>query len=232
MKVIEKTPEQLVFRMDSNEALANAIRRSLSEIPTLVIDEVEIFKNGSASYDEIVAHRLGLVPLKTEKSMSSKTEVDLKLSKTGPCTVYAEDLEGDAEVVEPKIPITVLGEGAKLELVATAKLGIGLEHSKSVPGLAYYRHLVEVKSSIEVDKIIENSKSGFIKPEKKGSKWICDLNDAEIDTIKEKDKNAVTQSDEIIFVLESYGNMPAEDVFKKAVDSLKSNLDAFEKEFK
>src|SRR3989344_3201501 len=118
MEVIEKTPEKLILRMEENEPLANAIRRSVAEIPTLAIDEVEIYKNDSALYDEMLAHRLGLVALKTEKGMSSKTKIDLKLSKTGPCTVYSSDLEGAADVVYGKIPLTILGNGHKLELVA------------------------------------------------------------------------------------------------------------------
>jgi DNA-directed RNA polymerase subunit D len=217
--------------MDANEALANALRRSVSEIPSLAIDEVEIFKNDSALYDEVLAHRLGLVPLKTEKSMSSKTEIKLKLSKTGPCTVYSEDLSGAADVVHPKIPLTLLGEDAKLELVAVARLGTGLQHAKYVPGLCYYRHLLEVKSSPEVDKIIENSK-GLMKAEKQGSKWICDLNDVEVEEVTKKSKEAIADSKEMLFVIESYGNMPAVEIFQKAAEALSDNLKEFEKAIK
>src|SRR3989338_2422601 len=110
MDIIQNTPDKLILYMESNEQLANAIRRSVSEIPTLAIDEVEIFKNDSALYDEVLAHRLGLVPLKTEKSMNAKTQIDLKLSKKGPGLVYAEDLQGQAEVIYGKIPLTLLGE--------------------------------------------------------------------------------------------------------------------------
>lgn len=231
METIENTPEKLVMRMKANEPLANAVRRSLSEIPTLAIDEVEIYKNDSALYDEVLANRLGLVPLKTEKAMNSKTKIDLKLSKKGPGTVYSGDLEGPAEIVYGKIPLTILGENHKLELVATATLGIGLDHAKHLPGLCYYRHLIKVKSSGHADKIIENSK-GLIKPEKKGSEWLCDLNGSEVKEIEDRDKNAVSDSDEILFVIESYGNMPAKDILAGAITALEKNLDAFEKEVK
>ncbi len=228
MQTIENTKERLILRMDANLPLANAIRRSISEIPTLAIDEVEIFKNGSALYDEMLAHRLGLIPLKTEKSMTAKTKINLKLSKKGPCTVYAEDVGGAAEIVYPKIPITILGENHKLELVAVATLGTGQEHAKHSPGLCYYRNLLEIKSSPASDKIIQNSK-GAIKPEKKGSKWLCDLNDAEVNEIEKNDKEAVSDSEEIIFVIESFGNMPAKDILQGAIKSLEDNLDDFEK---
>lgn len=223
MAVVLKTPEKLIIRIEDNESLANAIRRSVSEVPTLAIDEVEIFKNDSALYDEVLAHRLGLVPLKTEKSMTAKTKIDFKLSKIGPCTVHAEDLQGAGDVVFDKMPITILGNDHKLELVATATLGIGTTHAKYVPGLAYYRHLQSVKSSSEIDKIVQSSKSQF-KPEKSGSKWICDLNDSEIEEIHALDSDAISDSSEILFTIESYGNMPAEEILKKAIEALDDNL--------
>ncbi|MBU0466760.1 MAG: DNA-directed RNA polymerase subunit D [Nanoarchaeota archaeon] len=228
MQTIQNTKEKLVLRIEANEPLANAIRRSVSEIPTLAIDEVEIYKNDSALYDEILANRFGLIPLKTEKSMTAKTKIDFKLSKKGPCTVYSEDLKGPAEVIYKKIPLTLLRENHKLELMATARLGKGTEHAKHVPGLCYYHHLLEVKSSPQIDKIIEKSK-GLIKPEKKGSKWLCDLNEAEIKQIEDIDKNALSDSNELLFIIESYGNMPAKDILAEAVKALEKNLNDFEK---
>ena len=74
METVQNTSGKLIMRIPANEPLANAIRRSVSEVPTLAIDEVEIFKNDSALYDEVLAHRFGLVPLKMEKSMNSKTK--------------------------------------------------------------------------------------------------------------------------------------------------------------
>jgi DNA-directed RNA polymerase subunit D len=231
MEVIEKKPEKLVLRLDVSEPLANALRRSVAEVPTLAIDEVEIYKNDSALYDEVLAHRLGLVPLKTEKSMTAKTEVELKLSKTGPCTVYSSDLKGNAEVVFGKIPLTLLGEGHKLELVATARLGKGINHAKHIPGLCYYRHILEVTSNSEIDKIVQSG-HGLIKPEKKGSKWVCDLRESEVDVIKLLNADAVKESSELLFVVESYGNMDAKDVFLKSIEALGDNLDYVVKELK
>lgn len=231
MNIVEKKPQKLVLRMEANETIANAIRRSVAEIPTLAIDEVEMYRNDSGLYDEMVSHRLGLVPLRTEKSMNAKTKVELKLSKTGPCTVYAEDLKGEAEVVQGKIPITLLGDNHKLELVATAILGKGIDHAKHTPGLCYYKHILEIKSSPAIDKIIQDSK-GLIKPEKKGSKWLCDLDDERINRILDEDKDAISDSDEILMIIESYGNMDAKDILAKSIEALEDNLDEFEKALK
>jgi len=229
METIQNTKEKLMLKGVISESLANAVRRSVAEVPTLAIDEVEFYKNDSALYDEVLAHRLGLVPLVTEKSMTSKTKVDFKLSKEGPCTVYSGDLKGSGEIVEGKIPITILGEGHKLELVATAILGKGINHAKFNPGLCFYRHLLEVKSESGIDQIIQNSKFSLIKPVKSGSKWICDLNEVEQEMIQRIDKDAIKDSPELLFVVESYGNMPAKDIFQGALEALGDNLSEFEK---
>ena len=50
-------------------AFANALRRSMiGEVPTLAIEDVRIYDNTSVLFDEILAHRLGLVPIKTDLS--------------------------------------------------------------------------------------------------------------------------------------------------------------------
>lgn len=231
MEVVQKNPQKFIIRIPANESFANAIRRSVSEIPILAIDEVEIFKNDSALYDEVLAHRLGLIPLKTEKSMNSKTKIEFKLSKVGPCTVYASDLNGSADVVYPKIPITLLGKDKKLELVATATLGKGIEHAKYLPGLCFYRHLVDVKvTSPEIEKIIQNSK-GYVK-QKKGNIWRCDLTDLEIESIQKINKDAVTDSDELLLIIESFGQLDAKDIYLKAISALEENLAELEKAIK
>ena len=231
MAIVHDSPDKLILRLAISESLANAIRRSVSEVPTLAIDEIEIFSNDSALYDEMVAHRIGLIPLKTEKSMSAKTKINFKLSKKGPGMVYAEGLDGGADIVYPKTPITLLGENHKLELTATATLGTGLQHAKYLPGICYYRHLLEIKSSPEIDKIIQSSK-GIFKPEKKGSKWLCDLQEATLNEINKIDKEAVSDSEELLFLIESFGQLPPKEIFTKAIDALSDNMKELEKELK
>ena len=48
---------------DSDHVFANTLRRlMIDEVPTMAIEEVEFQKNNSIAYDEMIAHRLGLVP--------------------------------------------------------------------------------------------------------------------------------------------------------------------------
>ena len=72
MEIIERKENQITFRAEISDSLANAVRRYINQIPILAIDEVEIYKNDSPLYDETVAHRIGLIPLKWIKQSMKK----------------------------------------------------------------------------------------------------------------------------------------------------------------
>eukprot|EP01064_Diplonema_japonicum_P033416 TRINITY_DN6573_c4_g1_i1.p1 TRINITY_DN6573_c4_g1~~TRINITY_DN6573_c4_g1_i1.p1 ORF type:complete len:441 (+),score=75.09 TRINITY_DN6573_c4_g1_i1:36-1325(+) len=67
IQVLDKTADVLTLRLAHIESsFANALRRiMLAEVPTLCIDTVEVFQNDSVLHDEMLVHRLGLVPLET-----------------------------------------------------------------------------------------------------------------------------------------------------------------------
>ncbi|MEM3979828.1 MAG: DNA-directed RNA polymerase subunit D [Ignisphaera sp.] len=61
-------------------AFLNTIRRyALAKVPTYAIDEVMIVVNTSSMFDEVLAHRLALVPLKTEDVIDKIRNVDPEL---------------------------------------------------------------------------------------------------------------------------------------------------------
>uniref|UniRef100_A0A7C2Z967 DNA-directed RNA polymerase subunit Rpo3 n=1 Tax=Ignisphaera aggregans TaxID=334771 RepID=A0A7C2Z967_9CREN len=61
-------------------AFLNVIRRyALAKVPTYAIDEVMIVVNTSSMFDEILAHRLGLIPLKMEDVIEKVRELDPEL---------------------------------------------------------------------------------------------------------------------------------------------------------
>ena len=110
MKKIEKTGNQIVFEAEINETLANAVRRYVNQIPVMAVDEVEISKNDSPLYDETIAHRIGLLPLKTDKSITKKSTGKLKLEIKKEGTIYSGDIRGKPEVVYKNMPLTILSK--------------------------------------------------------------------------------------------------------------------------
>ena len=144
MEKINKKDNQIVFISEIEESLANAIRRYLNQIPILAIDEVEISKNDSPLYDETIAHRIGLIPLKMDKLTNEKTCVKFKLNEKKEGMVYSGELIGKVGIAYPKIPITSLKKDQELEIIAITKLGKGSDHSKFSPGLMFYRNVSEI----------------------------------------------------------------------------------------
>lgn len=65
IKIIEEKEETLVLDIVGIEApLANALRRiMLSEVSTMAIEDVNLWQNTSVIPDEVLAHRLGLIPI-------------------------------------------------------------------------------------------------------------------------------------------------------------------------
>lgn len=243
MKILTKTTEKLAFAEEMDESLANAIRRSALEVPILAIDEVEFHKNDSVLYDEVLALRLGLTPLKNDKDLElredcsckgkgcSKCTVQLKIVAKGPGTVYSKDLKGKAEVVYGKIPLTKLAEDQELELVASAILGKGIKHTKYSPGIVYYRNSAE----LEAGKLGNSEKYVKVCPKKvlkveKGKleiidKYECDLCEACVEEAKiSGDELKILPGKEIVFFIESFGQLPAKDILDGAVKALKDNL--------
>jgi len=135
---------------------ANALRRaSLEEVPTMAIDYVVFYDNTSALSDEIISHRLAMIPLTSEKALDrykppeackGEKQVDgcytsLYLeAETGPgeiLVVYSDTLkpQEDPDVVPIRgdIPIVMLGPSQRVVLEAWARLGRGKEHAKWSP---------------------------------------------------------------------------------------------------
>jgi len=130
---------------------ANALRRiCLNGVPIFAIDTVDIIENSSVLADEALAHRLALIPLKTNLArFNEPSKCDCK-SETG-CsncrvmlvldtgetdntrTVLSDELTSEDVDVKPisdKIPIIQLAPAQKVKIEAYARLGRGTEHAK------------------------------------------------------------------------------------------------------
>jgi len=226
MKLITKTDDKMVLTSEMDISLANAIRRSVNEIPIIAVDEVDIYKNDSALYDEVIALRIGLIPLKNQKLKSGET-ISLKLKSSGK-EDGTEVLSGELgeEVVYDKMPIVLLGKNQELELVARARHGTGKEHAKFSPGLIYYKHMPKIKITKDGEK---NQELAVLYPEvfefdeklKVKNAWRCELEQEDVDKFKGIE---ISFDDELVFVIESWGQIDAREMFLEACKALKSSL--------
>ena len=241
---------------DTTPAFANALRRIISEeVPAMAIEDVEFAKNNSILYDEMIAHRLGLVPLKTDlkgydmppekyekaEDLNAKQHVKFVLKAKGPCIVYASDLKSKDPAIKPvypKMPITNLLKGQSLELEATAVLGKGKAHSKWSPALAYYKHkpIIEIGSVKNPEEIVEKT-HGSIFEIKNGKLEVIKDNLFKYDLagVLEDISNGeikVKYDNDIIFCIESWGQLTCREILNAALDIFNEKFDEFNEEVK
>ncbi len=187
IEVLEKDDTNLrVIVRDADVPLMNALRRIvLAEVPSMAIDEVVMIENSSILQDEMIAHRLGLVPLKTDlddyslpEDCECKSEfgcpqcrVTLTLnaeSPEGTRPVYSGELVSENPSIVPvaeKIPIIKLAKGQKLKLEAYARLGKGKVHAKWQPvGVCAYKYYPKIE--VPTEKCEDCQKCADICPKK------------------------------------------------------------------
>ena len=152
LDVISKDSEKIAIKLKGVPLqYANALRRvCLNGVPVFAIDTVDIIENTSVLPDEGLAHRLGLIPLKTDLSRFNEPSKCDCQSESG-CsnckillvldsdesqvtrTVLSSELLSEDDTVKPvsdKIPIVQLAPGQKIKVECYARLGRGTEHAK------------------------------------------------------------------------------------------------------
>jgi len=152
----EKKENIINFRISGVDVkYLNALRRAIiSEVPTMAIEKVTFYENSSILDDEILAHRLGLLPLKTDlktynfigectcrKKGCGKCTAILTIDVKGPKTVYASDITSTDKNILPaygKTPLVKITKDQGLKIEAVAQLGRGKDHIKWQAGLAAY----------------------------------------------------------------------------------------------
>jgi DNA-directed RNA polymerase subunit D len=141
----------------------------------MAVDSVVFTANSSVFYDEYIAHRIGLVPLRSEEALDKykfseecveagdrgiftedcfvKLDLEAKNeSKKGegkPITLYSGDMktsDPDVRPVYDKIPIVILAPQQEVKLEAYARLGKGKEHAKWSPvSVAAHKYIADIK---------------------------------------------------------------------------------------
>lgn len=244
----DKKTGKVTFEMKkTTPAFVNAIRRTIMDtVPTMAIADIEFVQNSGVLYDQIVANRLGLIPLKTDlKGYNMKEnckcngegcarcQVKLTLKAKGPKTVYSGDLKSKDPKITPaqeKIPIVKLLKGQEIELIATAELGRGKDHVKHAPGLVWYNHkrTAKVGKTTKLDEYKEKYPPQIFKNGKIDVKIIeeQDLYDA-VEGIN--DEIITVEKDPTTFIvnIEPWGQLAPAEMLKAAADQLISEYEDF-----
>lgn len=156
---MEERRARFILR-NSSPAMANALRRTLiNDIPKMAIDKVEFhlgpimdddgekeYESATPLFDEIIAHRLGMIPIPTLDYFVPQDECTCggegcpsckfmySLNKHGPCMVLSGDLmplgDPDMKVVDENIPIVLLEDNQAVMIYATAVMGTAAKHVK------------------------------------------------------------------------------------------------------
>lgn len=253
LKTLNKSKDKmkLTFQVDkSTESFVNSIRRMIiEEVPTLAVEDVTIRENSSALFDEMLALRLGLVPIKTdlssyslpkseeeitERSAKCTLEMELKVSKKG--VVYAESTtskDPKCTFVYPTMPVVKLHAKQKVDVSMLAVMGQGKNHIKWAPGHVWFTNTPSLSIKHNA-KLIEEFKDKFPpqifdKSGKISQKQIEELNlyDA-VDRVCEDLIKVDYAEDSFVVGVESWGQLSVNEMLSTAAQMLNEKAEELE----
>lgn len=244
--IIEISERKAKFILSGvSTAFANGLRRSiLAEVPVLAIDDVNIYDNTSVLYDEQLALRMGLIPLKADTSTyvlpedcscggagCASCQVTLTLSAKGPKLVTSSELVSTDPGVKPAddtVPIVELKETHKVVVEAIARLGTGRNHAKWQAGVASGYKKMPVITIGECDyceKCVEACPRNVLEINGNSIKAVnlldcsmCNLcvEACDMDSIK-----VTEEDDSFVMTFETTGAMTAAELAVEAVNTIK-----------
>src|SRR3989344_255438 len=255
VKIVEEKKEKLTLHIqDTDATYMNALRRlMMEEVPVLAIEDIEFQKNNGILYDEMVAHRLGLLVLKTDaESYNIQSEckcngagcaqctLKLTLKAKGPGYVYASDIRSKDPKCKPvygDTPITKLLEGQEIEAEMTAKMGVGRVHAKWSPCLAFYKyypHVTIKKQPQDPEWIKErcptkvfDAKGGQLKVVNEEACIWC----GECAELTNEDVH-VKKEDDFLFYIEAWGQLDHKEIVSNAIERCNLMIKELRDQFK
>ncbi len=270
IEIIEMAERKAKFILkNSSPAMANALRRTLlTDIPKMAIDKVEFhlgpimgdtgkeYESETPLFDEIIAHRLGMVPVPTDLTLfgpqsecSCRGEgcpnctIMYSLNKIGPCTVYSGDLmplgNPDLKVKDEFIPLVDLTDGQAILVYAHAVMGSARTHVKwQVCNGVGYRYLTRITIDPDMASNEDVLKCADLAPEvfavESGKLVVkcehaCDQSKPEIISIAENVKGIRFEYDDenFFFKFETDGSLTARQALDEALKILVAESNDF-----
>ncbi len=250
IEILARTDRFLRVKLEgASLQLANALRRiAMGEVKVMAIDNIDVYSNDSAMYDEVLAHRFGLIPIWfDQKAFDPREECECEgkgcancqivfvVDKKGPCTVYSKDMKSaDADAAKPLIgdvPISQLREGERLKVEAVARLGSGAEHAKWAAARAWYSgwpQVVDVKGNVLVEPCLDHAlqmEGSGVLPVKAYNDGKCKVKGELAGQLK-----VANDKERIIFSVESVSGLKAEEILAKSVLILRDKAKEFGKQ--
>ena len=140
MKILKNERHKLEIVFPCSVPVANCIRRMLlSDVETWAVDRVIVQTNTSSMEDELLAHRLSLLPITAPLDLpASKLHFRAQV-QCDVRTLHVENthfaLEGgagasDVQFGHGEMVVCELHRGGELDVIATAIRGTGVQHAK------------------------------------------------------------------------------------------------------
>jgi DNA-directed RNA polymerase subunit D len=253
IRIISLTEDKLTFLLEGvDTAFANALRRTMmSEVPIMAIEDIFYFDNTSLIPDEVLAHRIGLVPLTTDledyllpedcdcesELGCPKCRVILTLdveAEDDTITVYSGEMESEDPKIVPaskNIPLAKLAPNQAIRFEAYAQLGKGKEHAKWSPvSMCVYQNvsMVPVTDNVSAEECVKQCGEQVAEIEEDNLKIINILKFESCklcrDLISHEEIMGNLKEDEFFFTVESNGALSPEKIVRHAVRILKDKL--------
>ncbi|EHY64883.1 DNA-directed RNA polymerase I and III subunit RPAC1 [Nematocida ausubeli] len=249
-------PDTLSFRVNQIEAsVLNALRRTIiSDTPSIAVHWVYIRENETVMADEILSHRLGLIPILADSSTlknivrsevldplaeltdenSIKMELNVENTTDKVLTVRSNDIKivsNTKTTLKQNVIITRLAPGKRIECKMLAVVGTGREHAKWMPtSVCYYRSIkkLEMKDISKAMEIQKYFRDGFAiengKPVIDEDRLLVNM---DIEKNYPNEIKVRAEPDSFFFEIEAIANSP-KSILKKGLGILKNKLKEFQ----
>jgi len=252
-KIVSLNEDTIRFLVDGvNAAFANSLRRTMvAEVPIMTVEDIFYFDNSSIVPDEVLAHRIGFVPLTTDLDsyvLPAECDCEAELgcpkcragltmdieAKDDTVTVYSGDLVPEDPSIAPvskRIPLAKLAPGQAIKFEAYAQLGQGKVHAKWSPvSMCVYQNvaLVDVEDEAATKECLDACGDDVAVLEG-GVLKVIDIQGFERcrrcrELVSHEEIMRGLKKDEFLFTVESTGGLPPERIVKEAVKMLKQKL--------